>query len=106
MVRARVAGAIVRNEQLQGKGNIVRRMFSDFSANVYLMADGDGTYDPKLAPNLIRMITVYALHIVVGVRLLNDSEEAFRPGHRAGNKTLTKFVGWLFGHRFRDILSG
>ena len=106
MVRAREAGAIVRDEQLQGKGNVVGRMFSDVSADVYLMADGDGTYDPKIAPNLITMITVDALDMVVGVRLLDESEEAFRPGHRAGNKTLTKFVGWLFGHRFSDILSG
>lgn len=106
VVRAREAGAIVRNEQLQGKGNVVRRMFSDVSADVYLMADGDGTYDPKISPDLIRMITVDALDMVVGVRLLNESEDAFRLGHRAGNKTLTKFVGWLFGHRFSDILSG
>ena len=106
VVRAGEARAIVRDEQLQGKGNVVRRMFSDVSANVYLMADGDGTYNPKIAPNLIRMITVDALDMVVGVRLTDESEEAFRPGHRAGNKTLTKFGGWLFGHRFSDILSG
>jgi glycosyltransferase involved in cell wall biosynthesis len=106
VVRAREAGAIVRDEQLQGKGNVIRRMFSDVSADVYLTADGDGTYDPKIAPNLIRTITVDALDMVIGVRLLDESEEAFRPGHRAGNKTLTKFVGWLFGHRFSDILSG
>jgi glycosyltransferase involved in cell wall biosynthesis len=106
VVRAREAGAVVRDEQLQGKGNVVRRMFSDVSADVYLMADGDGTYDPKIAPNLIRMITVDALDMVVGIRLTDESEEAFRLGHRAGNKALTKFVGWLFGHRFSDILSG
>jgi glycosyltransferase involved in cell wall biosynthesis len=104
--RAREAGAIVRNEQLQGKGNVVRRMFSDVDADVYLMADGDGTYDPKIAPALIGLITDDSLDMVVGVRLSDESEEAFRRGHRAGNKTLTKFVGWLFGHRFRDILSG
>jgi len=104
--RAREAGAIVRNEQLQGKGNVVRRMFSDIDADVYLMSDGDGTYDPKIAPTLIKMITSDALDMVVGVRLPDDSEGAFRLGHRAGNKTLTKFVGWLFGHRFSDILSG
>ncbi|MDA1325122.1 MAG: glycosyltransferase [Proteobacteria bacterium] len=106
VARAREAGAIVRNEQLQGKGNVVRRMFSDVGADVYLMADGDGTYDPKIAPALVRMITDESLDMVVGVRLSDESEEAFRLGHRAGNKTLTKFVGWLFGHRFSDILSG
>ena len=106
VVRAREAGAIVRSEQLQGKGNVVRRMFSDVSADVYLMADGDGTYDPKIAPALIRMITDDALDMAVGVRLLDEPDKAFRVGHRAGNKTLTNFVGWLFGHRFSDILSG
>ena len=106
VTRAREAGAIVRKEQLQGKGNVVRRMFSDIDADVYLMSDGDGTYDPKIAPDLIRMITVDALDMVVGVRLPDEAEGVFRPGHRAGNKTLTKFVGWLFGHRFSDILSG
>ena len=106
IVRAREAGAIVRKEQLQGKGNVVRRMFSDVSADIYLMADGDGTYDPKISPALIQKITAEALDMVVGVRLPDESEEAFRRGHRVGNKTLTKFVGWLFGHRFSDILSG
>jgi glycosyltransferase involved in cell wall biosynthesis len=106
VARAREAGAIVRFEQLQGKGNVVRRMFSDVSADVYLMADGDGTYDPKIAPSLIRKITDDALDMAVGVRLLDESDKAFRLGHRAGNKTLTNFVGWLFGHRFSDILSG
>ena len=106
IARAREAGAIVRKEQLQGKGNVVRRMFSDVSADIYLMADGDGTYDPKIAPALIKMIAADALDMVVGVRLSDESEEAFRLGHRAGNQTLTNFVGWLFGHRFSDILSG
>lgn len=103
---ARKAGAIVRHEQLQGKGNVVRRMFSDIDADVYLMSDGDGTYDPKIAPALINRITADALDMVVGVRMPDETEGAFRLGHRAGNKTLTRFVGWLFGHRFSDILSG
>ncbi len=106
IVRAQEAGAIVRKEQLQGKGNVVRRMFSDVSADIYLMADGDGTYDPKIAPAMIRKITADALDMVVGVRLPDETDGAFRLGHRAGNKTLTTFVGWLFGHRFSDILSG
>ena len=106
VVRAREAGAIVRKEQLQGKGNVVRRMFSDINADIFLMADGDGTYDPKIAPALIRKITSDGLDMVVGVRLPSESEESFRRGHRVGNKTLTNFVGWLFGHRFSDMLSG
>jgi glycosyltransferase involved in cell wall biosynthesis len=104
--RAQEAGAIVRKEQLPGKGNVVRRMFSDVRAEVYLMADGDGTYDPKIAPALVDMIVTDALDMVVGVRLPDESEDVFRRGHRAGNKILTTFVGWLFGHRFSDILSG
>ena len=106
VARAQEAGAIVRKEQLQGKGNVVRRMFSDVNADVYLMCDGDGTYDPKLAPTLIKMIADDALDMVVGVRFGEEAVRAFPLGHRAGNKILTKFVGWLFGHRFNDILSG
>ena len=104
--RAREAGAIVKKEQLQGKGNVVRRMFSDVDADVYLMCDGDGTYDPTLAPTLVGMIIDDALDMVVGVRFPEEAERAFPLGHRAGNKILTNFVGWLFGHRFSDILSG
>ena len=70
------------------------------------MADGDGTYDPTIAPALVSKILDDALDMVVGVRLRNKSDDAFRRGHKVGNKTLTKFVGWLFGHRFTDILSG
>lgn len=107
--RARQAGAVVRRESLQGKGNVVRRMFSDVDADIYVIADGDGTYDPKVAPAMVKKITDDALDMVVGVRLQDEGDEAddaFRRGHRMGNKTLTQFVGWLFGHRFTDILSG
>jgi glycosyltransferase involved in cell wall biosynthesis len=104
--RAREAGAIVRRELLQGKGNVVRRMFSDVDADVYVIADGDGTYDPKVGPVMVRRIIDDRLDMVVGVRLQDDDDDAFRRGHRMGNKTLTQFVGWLFGHRFTDILSG
>lgn len=106
IVRAREAGAVVRKESLQGKGNVVRRMFSDVDADIYVIADGDGTYDPKVAPAMVRKIAEGALDMVVGVRLQDETDDAFRRGHRAGNKTLTQFVGWLFGHRFTDILSG
>lgn len=107
--RARQAGAVVRRESLQGKGNVVRRMFSDVDADIYVIADGDGTYDPKVAPAMVKKISDDALDMVVGVRLQDEGDEAddaFRRGHRMGNKTLTQFVGWLFGHRFTDILSG
>jgi glycosyltransferase involved in cell wall biosynthesis len=104
--RAREAGAVVRTETLQGKGNVVRRMFSDIDADIYVMADGDGTYDPTVAPAMIRRIETEALDMVVGVRQIDETEDAFRRGHRVGNRTLTGFVGWLFGHRFTDILSG
>ena len=104
--RAREAGAVVRRETLQGKGNVVRRMFSDVEADVYLITDGDGTYDPKIAPRLVDRIWTDSLDMVVGVRMPDSTEEVFRLGHRVGNRTLTEFVGWLFGRRFTDILSG
>ena len=106
IAQAREAGALVRSETLQGKGNVVRRMFSDIDADIYIMSDGDGTYDPEAAPDMVRLVQDQALDMVVGVRLLDEGEGAFRRGHRAGNRTLTAFVGWLFGHRFTDILSG
>jgi glycosyltransferase involved in cell wall biosynthesis len=104
--RAREAGAVVCRESLQGKGNVVRRMFSDVDADIYVIADGDGTYDPKVAPAMVQKISEASLDMVVGVRLQDETDDAFRLGHRMGNKTLTRFVGWLFGHRFTDILSG
>ena len=106
IARAREAGAIVRSEPLRGKGNVMRRMFSDIDADVYLIADGDRTYDPKVAPEMVRRITAESLDMVVGVRMDDTAEGAYRRGHRTGNRTLTRFVGWLFGHRFTDILSG
>lgn len=106
VAQAAAAGAIVRTEALQGKGNVVRRMFSDIDADIYVITDGDGTYDPKAAPEMVRKIASEALDMVVGVRVLDESEGAFRRGHRVGNRTLTAVVGWLFGHRFTDILSG
>ena len=106
VARARAAGAVVRNEPLQGKGNVVRRMFSDIDADIYVITDGDGTYDPKVAPEMVRRIAAESLDMIVGVRIDDRKDDAYRRGHRAGNRTLTRFVGWLFGHRFTDILSG
>ena len=102
---ARAAGAIVRTERMQGKGNVVRRMFSDVEAHIYVMADGDATYDAAAAPALIRMMIDERLDMVVGARK-SEIEEAYRRGHRLGNKMLTGILARLFGRTFSDILSG
>lgn len=102
---ARAAGAIVRTERMQGKGNVVRRMFSDVEADIYVMADGDATYDAAAAPALIRMMIDERLDMVVGARK-SEVEEAYRRGHRLGNKMLTGILARLFGRTFSDILSG
>lgn len=102
---ARAAGAVVRSETLQGKGNVVRRMFADIEADVYLMTDGDTTYDPKAARKMIDLLVQDNLDMVVGKRI-HRAKEAYRPGHVLGNKMLTGFLARLFGQRFTDILSG
>jgi glycosyltransferase involved in cell wall biosynthesis len=102
---AQAAGAVVRQEPLQGKGNVVRRMFADIEADVYVMADGDATYHAASAPEMIRLMLRDRLDMVVGARV--DTEAAaYRPMHRFGNRLLTGFVANLFGKRFSDILSG
>ena len=102
---AAAAGAVVRREPLQGKGNVVRRMFADIEADVYVMADGDATYHAASAPEMIRLMLRDRLDMVVGARV--DTEAAaYRPMHRFGNRVLTGFVAELFGKRFSDILSG
>jgi glycosyltransferase involved in cell wall biosynthesis len=99
------AGAIVRQEPLQGKGNVVRRMFADIKADVYVLCDGDVTYDVASAPAMIEALTNRQLDMVVGCRV--DTEVAsYRLGHRLGNALFTWFVARLFGNRFSDILSG
>jgi len=102
---AAAAGAIVRRESLQGKGNVVRRMFADIDADIYLMCDGDITYDPASAPALVAKLVDENLDMVVGCRIDAD-EAAYRAGHRFGNALFTGFVAALFGNRFSDILSG
>ena len=104
--RAAQAGAAVRFEPMAGKGNVVRRMFADIDADIYVMADGDGTYDPASARPMIDKLIDETLDLVVGARSAADTGAAYRPGHKMGNQTLTRFVGWLFGARFTDILSG
>jgi glycosyltransferase involved in cell wall biosynthesis len=102
---ARAAGAIVRSEKMQGKGNVVRRMFADVEADVYVMADGDATYEAAAAPELVRMLVDDNLDMVVGARK-SEVEEAYRRGHRFGNAMLTGMLARLFGRSFTDILSG
>jgi len=102
---ARRAGAIVRTEIQQGKGNVVRRMFADVDADIYVMADGDLTYDPKAAPAMVAMLLDGQLDMVVGTRQ-HDQTEAYRGGHVIGNKLFTGLLAGLFGRSFSDIFSG
>jgi glycosyltransferase involved in cell wall biosynthesis len=102
---ARAAGAEVRSERRQGKGNVVRRMFADIDADIYVLVDGDATYDAPSAPRMIDTLVTDHLDMVVGFRV-DRSAAAYRPGHRTGNWMLTRFLSWVFGQSFRDILSG
>jgi hypothetical protein len=102
---ARAAGAIVRREPLQGKGHVVRRMFSDIEADIYVMADGDATYDAAAAPRMISRMIETQSDMVVGARITKE-KAAYRQGHRFGNAVLTGLVAKLFGDRFTDMLSG
>ena len=99
------AGACVRRVGLQGKGNVLRRMFADIDADVYLLVDGDDTYDAASAPKLIELLTSESLDMVVGVRA-STAAAAYRRGHVYGNRLLTGFLSWLFGRNCTDILSG
>ena len=99
-------GAIVKSEINKGKGNVVRRMFADVNADIYIMADGDGTYDAAAAPTLIEELLRNDVDVVVGTRLASYGETEVRPGHDFGNKLLTGTVNFLFKCHFSDILSG
>src|SRR5262252_3369575 len=102
---ARAAGAEVRSERRQGKGHVVRRMFADVDADVYVLVDGDATYDAPSAPAMIEKLISEHLDMVVGLRV-DQSVAAYRPGHRTGNWMLTSFLASVFGEAFKDILSG
>ena len=102
---ARDAGARVFSEPLVGKGNVVRRMFADIEADIYVMIDGDGTYDTSSAPRLIQYLITNGLDMVNCARVSCDSA-AYRPGHRLGNRVLTGLVARVFGKRLSDMLSG
>jgi glycosyltransferase involved in cell wall biosynthesis len=99
------AGAIVRHETLPGKGNVVRRMFADIEADVYVLVDGDDTYDARGAPAMINKLEQDCLDMIVGTRIAS-SDSAYRAGHRFGNYLLTRLVAFLFGNRISDMLSG
>jgi glycosyltransferase involved in cell wall biosynthesis len=102
---ARQAGAIVRTERMQGKGHVVRRMFADVDADIYVMADGDATYEAAAAPRLVKRLVDENLDMVVGARK-SEVEAAYRRGHRFGNAMLTGMLARVFGRTFSDILSG
>ena len=103
--RARAAGAIVRREALQGKGNVVRRMFADIHADAYVLVDGDATYDASDAPVMVELLLSGQLDMVNGTRV-TDAKAAYRRGHRLGNVVLSSLVSAVFGAGLRDMLSG
>ncbi|MEO7814113.1 MAG: glycosyltransferase family 2 protein [Sphingomicrobium sp.] len=102
---ARGAGAEVRTERMQGKGNVVRRMFADVDVDVYIMADGDLTYDPAAAPTMVKLLLDDRLDMVVGTRQ-HEEKDAYRGGHVLGNRIFTGLLSGLFGRSFSDIFSG
>lgn len=106
---AAAAGAIVRTETLQGKGHVVRRMFSDIEADAYVLVDGDGTYQASVAPEMVHRLLDEQLDMVNGQRIEvtgKGSTGAYRRGHRTGNLVLTGMVRAVFGDRIKDMLSG
>lgn len=102
---AAAAGAIVRTVRQQGKGHVVRRMFADVDADIYVMADGDATYEAAAAPRMVAAMLADNLDMVVGARK-SEVDAAYRRGHRFGNLLLTGLLRRLFGRSFTDILSG
>jgi len=102
---AKKAGAIVRHEPLQGKGHVVRRMFSDIEADIYIMADGDGTYNAPDAASMAALLKEKQLDMVIGARIAKE-QSAYRFGHALGNRLFNSVVAFLFGDRFQDIFSG
>lgn len=103
---ARAAGAVVRREPRRGKGNVVRSMFADIDADVYVIADGDGTYEAAIAPLLVQRLLDERLDMVVGVRSPVPNEEAYPKGHGLGNAAFSWTLRTLFGAQFTDVLSG
>lgn len=105
--RARQAGAVVGAEPRKGKGHVVRRMFADVDADVYLLVDGDGTYDPSAAPAMINHLVANRLDMIVGSRVpVEGNPDVYRKGHTSGNALMTRLLRALFGGDFTDIFSG
>ena len=102
---AAAEGAVVRTERQQGKGHVVRRMFADVDADIYVMADGDLTYDPSAAPDMVELLMGEQLDMVVGIRK-HEAKDAYRGGHVLGNRIFTGLLSGLFGRSFSDIFSG
>jgi glycosyltransferase involved in cell wall biosynthesis len=102
---AQAAGAVVRRETYQGKGHVVRRMFNDVEADVYVLVDGDATYDAMSAPAMVARLIADRLDMMVATRV-DKEDAAYRRGHRTGNLLLTGLVAHLFGRAFTDMLSG
>jgi glycosyltransferase involved in cell wall biosynthesis len=105
-IQAKAAGAIVRYEAQAGKGNVVRRMFADIEADIYVMVDGDHTYEAAAVRHLITRLITEQLDMVVGARQPVTHDLAYRPGHKGGNLFLTGVVQCLFGRQLKDMLSG
>ncbi len=105
IARAKEAGAIVRSEPRQGKGNVVRRMFADIEADVYVLTDGDDTYDATVAPALVQKLLDESYDIVSGRRIAT-AKDAYRAGHVLGNKLLTGLTALMFNVRLLDMLTG
>lgn len=103
---ARSAGAKVFNVGAQGKGNVVRRMFADVEADIYVMADSDSTYDASVSATMVEMLLDRNLDMVVGNRVDENEQDVYRRGHRLGNFLLTSTVRSIFGGNFQDMLSG
>jgi glycosyltransferase involved in cell wall biosynthesis len=102
---AAAAGAVMRREAHQGKGNVVRRMFADVDADIYVLVDGDATYDAPSVNAMIARLLEDRLDMVATVRV-DHEEAAYRLGHRTGNRLFTAFVGLVFKPVFTDLLSG
>jgi glycosyltransferase involved in cell wall biosynthesis len=102
---ATAAGAICRRERLQGKGNVVRRMFADIEADVYVLVDGDDTYDAASVKRLVEPVATDQVDMVTAIRQAT-AKDAYRPGHRFGNSLLTGTISWIFGDQCSDVLSG
>jgi len=105
IARAREAGAIVRSETRQGKGNVVRRMFADIEADIYILVDGDDTYDASAAPMLAQHLVVGGYDIVSGRRIA-VAQAAYRAGHVLGNRLLTGLTATMFRVKIGDLLTG